>query len=352
MARAFRIRHLFCAAAAVTGFVAAAAARAPEPLFVPVFRTDFPDPFVLEHEGEYLAYATNRDRGRTNVQVASSRDLVNWESLRDPQKPGEHHDAMPELPVWAKRGYTWAPEVMEIGGRYILYFTARDRKSDLQCVGAAIAASPRGPFRDSGTAPLVCQTELGGTIDASPFRDSDGQLYFYYKNDGNNPRAAKPTEIWGQRLSPDGTRLIGERVSLLRNDKPWEAHVVESPTMVKTPAGYTMLFSANDFGWQDHHRLSPYAVGYATCRSPLGPCTDAPENPILNSYNDPKLGCISGPGHQTVLRAKQRSYIVFHAWQTTPGCRRLDWKRFMYVAPLGWNAAGKPLIAKSLRPAE
>ena len=37
--------------------------------------------------------------------------------------------------------------------------------------------------------PLVCQTALGGSIDPDPFRDSDGILYLYFKNDGNNPAA-------------------------------------------------------------------------------------------------------------------------------------------------------------------
>ena len=66
----------------------------------------------------------------------------------------------------------------------------------------AVAANPKGPFVDSRTEPLVCQTDQGGTIDASPFRDADGKLYLYYKSDGN--AVGKRTIIWGQRLSDDG----------------------------------------------------------------------------------------------------------------------------------------------------
>jgi beta-xylosidase len=83
----------------------------------------------------------------------------------------------------------------------------------------------------------------------------------------------------------------------------------------------------------------------------MGPCTDAPENPILYSYADPKLGCLSGPGHQTVFEADKQTYIAFHAWQTTPDCQRLEWKRFMYIAPIGWKD-GKPQIAVRLPPAK
>ena len=43
-------------------------------------------------------------------------------------------------------------------------------------------------------------TDQGGTIDANPFRDTDGKLYLYYKSDGN--AVGKTSFIWGQRLSP------------------------------------------------------------------------------------------------------------------------------------------------------
>jgi beta-xylosidase len=329
---------------------ATAASAAPEAHpFVPTYAANFPDPFILQHDERFFAYATNTDKGRENVQMAWSRDLISWQPVTDRGDDKKLHDAMPVLPPWAARGHTWAPEVLKTGTGFLLYFTARDRKSDLQCVGVAASPHPLGPFTSKAPEPLVCQKELGGTIDASPFRDAEGQLYLYFKNDGN--RIGKPTAIFAQRLSPDGLSLTGDRVSLLRNDKPWEAHVIEAPTMARTPGGYTMLFSANDFGWQEHHRLSPYAMGYARCDGPMGPCTDAPDNPLLHSYNDRKLGCLSGPGHQTIFEVGKRSFLAFHAWQTTSGCRRLDWKRFMYIAPLGWKD-GKPQIAASLRPAD
>ena len=335
-------------AALVATLLLTVGASAPEPPFVPVYATDFPDPFIVEHRGEFLAFSTNS--GGVNLPIASSRDLVNWSVATDPAQPGKPLDAMPVLAPWVEKGRTWAPEVIEIGGRWLLYYTARHGKKDVQCVGVAAATDPRGPFRDSSAEPLVCQEELGGTIDAHPFRDSDGKLYLYYKNDGNNPRFRKPTDIWAQGLSPDGTALVGKPVALLRNDKKWEAHVIESPTMARTPSGYTMLFSAHHFGWEDDQRLSAYAIGYATCTGPMGPCTDAPENPILYSYNEREAGCLSGPGHQTIFQARQRSFIAFHAWAANRGCRNLNKGRYMYIAPLSWTAAGKPVIAPSLRP--
>jgi beta-xylosidase len=216
-------------------------------------------------------------------------------------------------------------------------------------VGVARAADPRGPFVSKAAKPLVCQRKLGGTIDPHAFRDRDGRLYLYYKNDGNHPDFRRRTDIYVQRLTPDGLSLTGKAAPLLRNDKPWEAHVIESPTMTREDGRYVLLFSANHFGWEDHQRLSPYAMGYAACEGPMGPCVDAPENPILSSYNTPDRGCLSGPGHQALFESRGRRYIVFHAHAALPGCRDANLGRYMYISPLSWEG-GKPRLGPSLRP--
>jgi beta-xylosidase len=266
---------------------ASVAATAAERPFVPVYQSDFPDPFIVEHKGEYIAYSTNS--GGTNLPMIASRDLIAWAPVTD-------------------------------------------------------SARPKKPLD-------VCQFELGGTIDAHPFRDADGKLYLYYKSDSNNPKVGKRTAIWVQPLADHGMQLTAAPVSLLTNDKPWEAHVIEAPTMVRrSDGGYTLFFSANHFGWEAHQRLSPYGMGYANCTGPMGPCTDAPDSPILYSYNDQAAGCLSGPGHQMVFEAKGRHFIAFHAWAANGGCRNINKGRYMYIAPLLWKGA-KPAVGVSLRAA-
>ena len=327
-------RALFGACAFASAVLAApVVAQQPAPA---ALEGDFADPFVIPFAGRYYAYSTNMVEQRLNVPVAFSTDLRTWNMVADSTHRSGLRDAMPELPAWSERGATWAPEVMQIGDRYVLYYTARHRRRGQQCVGAAVSADPRGPFVPQGDEPLVCQHDLGGTIDASPFRDADGQLYLYYKNDGNHPSAQTATQLWGQRLAADGLSLVGEPVSLARNDVGWEAHVIEAPFMVRRPSGtYILFFSANDFAWQDRQPLSEYASGYASCTGPLGPCTDAPENPILASRRDPD--CLSGPGHPMVFQAEGQEYIAFHGWATRRGCRRMANARFMYIAALSWN---------------
>jgi beta-xylosidase len=319
-------------------------ASATQPSFVPVFEQNFPDAFILPNGSEFIAYSTNDG---PNVPVAFSTDLVHWSFASDPARPGKQLDALPKLGSWAKEGFTWAPEVLHLAGHYLLYYTASDRQKNAQCIGVAVAGSPLGPFVDSNAGPIVCQTELGGSIDADPFRDADGKLYLYFKNDGNRVHAR--TSLWGQPLSPDGLSVTGVPAELLKDDQGWEERVVEAPSMVRSPGGYELFFSGGFFGWNpEEGGLSPYAMGFATCAGPLGPCAASSQNPILHSFNDRDAGCLSGPGHQSVFTLGARTFISFHAWEATRGCRKQDDRRYLYVAPLFWKD-GKPHIGPSLR---
>lgn len=286
----------------------------------PVYRRDFPDPGVIAHEGMFYAFATNGSG--QNVQAARSADLVRWEAMPD---------AMPALPAWVQisRPDVWAPEVIAAGGQFVLYFTARDRESGRQCIGVAVAASPDARFRAQGDGPLVCQAEEGGSIDASPFQDGE-QLYLYWKNDGNC--CGQPTYLYGQPLAPDGLSLVGEPARLVRNDAAWEGRVVEAPTMVRRPEGYVLLFSANSFAGLE------YAVGYAACAAPLGPCQDAEENPILASKLDAPPPVI-GPGHQEIVELEGETWLLYHAWEVVGGQR--GQRRLMWLDRVEW-AEGRP----------
>ena len=263
---------------------------------------NFPDPGAIVVDGVYYAYATTH--GSYNFQVARSEDLVDWEHLGDP---------MPSLPVWTT-GDTWAPEVMPVEtGGFVMYYTARypaaDRPDGVgsQCIGAAVSDSPEGPFVDAGQAPLVCQPELGGSIDATWFTDADGTTYLIWKNDGNCCSIA--TEFWAQQLTEDGLALTGEVANLgVRNDETWEGGVIEAPTLLLLDGTYYLFFSANYYGGVE------YAVGYATADNVLGPYTDAAENPILATPEEVGEEPY-GPGHQAIVADDDGDlWMLYHSW--------------------------------------
>ncbi|MGI8703083.1 MAG: glycoside hydrolase family 43 protein [Candidatus Limnocylindrales bacterium] len=285
-----------------------------------MIETNFPDPDVLQVEGTFYAYATtNAGPGvpnSRNFQAARSTDLIEWEVLED---------AMPELPSWSgltplfgidPHEATWAPDVSLIGDRFVMHYTApaldmeRPDGRPAQCIGVAEADSPEGPFVDTREEPLVCQADLGGSIDGAYFRDEDGTQYLVWKNDGNC--CARPTNFFLQELSEDGMELEGEVTQLegLEDDNAWEAGVIEAPTIVVHDETYYMFYSGNGFA------THAYAVGYATAEEVIGPYTDAEENPILATDLETArdLG-LAGPGHQTVFEDHDGDlWMAYHAW--------------------------------------
>ncbi|MFL6160731.1 MAG: glycoside hydrolase family 43 protein [Jatrophihabitantaceae bacterium] len=288
----------------------------------PVYRSDFPDPAVLRVGTQYHAYGTQG--GSKNIQTLTSADLVHWRA---------GPDALPDVGRWASTGSTWAPEVLALESRYAMYYVAHDTASGKQCIGRATASEPAGPFTDASARPLVCQPTLGGSIDPNPVRLADGSLYLYWKNDGNC--CGQPVQLWGQRLSPDGSGLVGTPVALLRNTKPWQGSLIEAPEMVARPGHYTLFYSANDYA------SDRYGIGYADCRGPLGPCTDAADASLIAS-ND----FAAGPGHCFVLQSPDGDWwMLYHAWPPS-AIGAQDPGRLLWLEPVSWQG-GTPSVHSS-----
>ncbi|MFF5228783.1 glycoside hydrolase family 43 protein [Dactylosporangium sp. NPDC000521] len=285
----------------------------------PVHSGDTPDPQAVLADGTWYLFHTNA--AGSNVPVLTSPDLVTWRPAGD---------AMPVLPAWADPGKTWAPEAIALGPqRYVLYPTVADRASGRQCIARATATRPGGPYTDTAAAPLVCQADLGGSIDASPFRDSDGSLYLLWKNDGN--AVGQDTWLWSQRLSEDGLRLVGEPVRLLRQTEPWEGHVVEGPFLWRHEDRLYLFYAANAYDKAD------YAEGYALCDTPLGPCRKPGGDPVLKSG-----GGASGPGHASMVEFKGRTWLLYHAWP--PGAEgSVSPGRQLWLDEVTWED-GRPVV--------
>jgi Glycosyl hydrolases family 43 len=254
------------------------------------FPYDFADPFVLRAGDVYYGYSTNSGAG--DVQVIRSADLVTWELVGN---------ALAALPSWAAPNATWAPAVLQRDGGYVVYYTVREAASQRQCISRAAAASPAGPFRDDSTGPLLCQRDLGGSIDPTPFVDADGRAFLLWKSEGLGGMA--PT-IWSQQLTTDGLALSGTAQPLLSVDRAFERGVVEAPTLLREGSTYFLLYAAAD--WNSRN----YSTAYATCVGPAGPCTKPADGRVLTS--GPR---IAGPGGAEVFRDSGGAlWAAFHAF--------------------------------------
>jgi beta-xylosidase len=268
----------------------------------PVFNSDFPDPFILPTEDGYYAYSTN-SAGR-NVPVIYSPDLFTWE------RTGDDGDALPRLPGWARSfaNFTWAPSVLQRGNEYILYYVARFNEAGRQCISYAVADSPAGPFVDPNDEPFICQLDEGGSIDPEPFVDADGSLYLLWKSDAN--ALNRDANIYSQRLSDDGRTLQAEPVRLITRDQAWEEPLVENPSLVLQDGIYYLLYSGN--WWEGGN----YALGFAVCDGPSGPCQKPLEGPFFSlPFN--RTGGEIGPGGGSFFRDRDANlWIAYHAWRS------------------------------------
>jgi beta-xylosidase len=283
------------------------------------------DPFLTTADDRYLLFTSGTGGpAPMNVPVATSGDFVHW------TPPAE---ALPDLPAWAEPGFTWAPDMHRFGSVYALYFTAMlaGRTPTTECIGSAFSDSPTGPYLASPT-PFICQVDQGGSIDPRVFVDSDGTPWMVWKSDQNIGGATTPTKMWSQRLSGDGTTLLGTPSFLLSPDEPWQGTIVEAPDMVEVGGTYWVVYSGNWFN------QPAYAIGAARCAGPAGPCHDTSPEPLLASNFQGQ-----GPGEASVFHDAAGYWLLYSPWRSLAPYA-IDPPRPVYVTRIGFGPSG-PYLA-------
>ncbi|MCY4780115.1 family 43 glycosylhydrolase [Sphingobacterium sp. UT-1RO-CII-1] len=142
----------------------------------PVFEPILADPTVVKDPstGCFYAYGTQDDwgdgQGSRLVPILKSRNLVNWEVV------GE---AFLTKPKWKRQGGIWAPDVVYVGGKYMLYYAYSTWGDSNPGIGVAVSSEPEGPFTDRGK--LFDSEEVGvpNSIDPFYFQDNESKYLFW-----------------------------------------------------------------------------------------------------------------------------------------------------------------------------
>ncbi|MCU1379834.1 MAG: N-acetylmuramoyl-L-alanine amidase family 2 [Acidimicrobiales bacterium] len=290
------------------------------PTAAPAWNDAGPDPDLLRVGTTWYAYTTGTTWGNNIGVLTSTSPSTGWHTTTG--KP-YGSTALGPIPGWQRPDTQWAPGVFAFAGKYVLFYAAQQKSTGQYCITVATAASPTGPFIDRSSGPLICQANLGGSIDPQPFLDADGRPWLHWKNnDGSSPAVSR---VWAVQLTGDGVNLEGPIREVLAKDSqkyPWMT-TVDNPQMVIAGGVHYLFFTGGN--WES----AGYATGYAVCSGPAGPCTPAP-NPILTSY-----GNAAGPGGGTVAQDPSGAWwLSYHAWDkgcTNDGC---GGTRRLYVAPL------------------
>ena len=309
------------------------------------------DPSAHVFNGRVYIYPSHdRDSGIPDNDLGDQYDMVDYHVFSMDDIEGEVTDhgvalALEDIP-WASK-QLWAPDAACKGGRYHLFFPARD-KDGIFRIGVASGGQPEGPFKAE---PDYIQGSY--SIDPACLVDDDGRAWLYFGG------------IWGGQLQqwrmgkfdPDGREpaddepAIGPRVALLSDDmKSIQGEVAE--IQIVDEKGVPLRAGDHDrrffeAPWMHKYRgkyYLSYSTGnthylvYATADNPRGPFTY--QGRIL----EPVLGWTT---HQSIVEFKGRWWLFHHDASLSGGRNHL---RSVRVAELHYDENGRILPVPYVAP--
>jgi arabinan endo-1,5-alpha-L-arabinosidase len=281
---------------------------------------------IVKCKDEYWVFYTGR-----GVPSYRSQDLVKWE--RGPavfKTPPEWIATI--VPENRYMSY-WAPDIMKLGDRYLLYYSVSSFGKMTSAIGLATnpTLDPDDPayhWTDQG---FVVRTQEGdgyNAIDPCVFHDSDGSLWLTFGSYWTGIKLIQLDPQTGKRIAPDS-----EMVSLAYNES------IEASYLCKHD-NYYFLFV--DWGSCCRGPKSTYNIRIGRSEAVTGPYRDKAGAEMLRGGGSLFLattnGPLIGPGHAGTLNAQGRNWFT----SDFEGDLRMDGRATLAIMPLRWNADGWP----------
>jgi GH43 family beta-xylosidase len=372
MRRATAVVALLLAAVLLPATVAADGKRAiRNPLQINGQPLSCPDPDVFQVAWlhEWVAACTS-DYGQDNpgrhanaaFPMYVSRDLRHWRFRGFIFPPGHHPWEAPVSTARSQGGRYWAPEVHRIGGRWVVYFSARidpvlfaehQRKRITPGTFGLFVGWTNSLFGGNWRTRLLHYTgqfndvagnpkeNKGGVIDPSVARDpANGKLYLAWAKQNN--------QIFVGQLYPNGLALR-ERINLALGPKySWECDpgplkpgpgcVVEGPVLYDDQQHHVVdMFFNSASTWR-----GSYKIGVAVSADPMKRWVTYPK-PLLRS-GDGLFG--PGIGAQPVVGPGGKTYVFFHV-QLRPSHN--SQARYLAVGRMHYGAEATMRVASPAR---
>lgn len=294
----------------------------------PVFEPVLADPTVIKYGDYFYAYGTEDNWGEEGgyhlVPVIRSKDLIHWELAGD---------AFDKKPDWKSKGGIWAPDVTEVGGKFVMHYSFSTWGDPNPGIGIAISYHPEGPFEDLG--PVFDSKEIGVANSIDPF---------YWEEKG------KKYLVWGSfhglfitELSPDGKKAVGAKTQLAGN------HL--EAAYIHFREGFYYLFASA--GTCCEGEKSTYRILAGRSESLFGPFLDSKGNDLMDGKSGElvlqgKSGetGIAGPGHnaEIITDSAGQDWILYHGMELRkPKLANGTNRRALFLDPLIWKD-GWPLV--------
>jgi arabinan endo-1,5-alpha-L-arabinosidase len=286
------------------------------------------DPSRILRDGEkYFLYYTEE-----GVGSKQSTDLVHWTE-------GPPVFATP--PAWTSeavpgfRGKIWAPDVIRVKDKYLLYYSISTFGKQISAMGLATnttldPSSPDYKWVDEGA---VLQSRDGlpyNAIDPAPFLDDDGKLWLVWGSYWEGIHIAELDPATGKRLHPESPP-----VQLARQKAP--STDIEAAYLHKHGGKYFLFVN---FGACCSGVRSTYNIRVGRGESPTGPFVDKDGVDLKDGGGTMFLeahGRFIGPGHAGILANGDEELLSYHYYDGDDRGR----SKFR-IRPLEWGADGWP----------
>jgi arabinan endo-1,5-alpha-L-arabinosidase len=280
---------------------------------------------IVKCKDEFWVFYTGR-----GVPSYHSKDLVKWE-------PGP--PVFKTAPEWIAENVPqnrnlscWAPDVMHVGDRYLLYYSVSSMGKMTSAIGLAAnpTLDPNDPAYHWTEQGIVVQSHEGGdfnTIDPAIFREDDGSLWLVFGSYWSGIKLVQLDPKTGKRIAPDSPQF-----SLAHNSS------IEASYIYKK-GDYYYLFV--DWGSCCQGAASTYNIRIGRSKKITGPYLDKNGVDLLHEGGSlflDKQGPLTGPGHAGILVEKGESWFTCHFEADA----RLGGRATLAVMPLHWNADGWP----------
>lgn len=284
---------------------------------------------IVKCKDNYWVFYTGR-----GIPSYHSKDLVKWE-------PGPH--VFTNAPAWANQAvpehrgnYFWAPDVIHLGNRYLLYYSVSTFGKKISAIGLATnpTLDPDDPafhWTDQGEVIRSTSTNDFNTIDPAVSQDAGGKLWLSFGSYWSGIKLVQLDPKTGKRLALDS-----KIYSLAHSDSIEASYIYHRGV-------YYYLFV--NWGKCCSGINSTYNIRVGRSKQITGPYLDHSGADMLQGGGTLLLGSekqFIGPGHAGIISANGADWFSCHFYDGSRGGFST-----LAILPLRWTANDWPEIIRA-----
>jgi arabinan endo-1,5-alpha-L-arabinosidase len=278
-------------------------------------------------DGTWWVFGTGK-----HILSARSNDLITWQRIGS---------VLASPPAWAasvvpgnKDSYYWAPDLIRIGGRYLLYYSVSEFGKNTSAIALVTnttldANAPGHQWIDRGIVIKSGKNDSYNAIDPSLLLDSDGRLWMVFGSFWHGLFLIELDPSTGLRLQPE-TKPIHLAY----------ATEIEAATLYQRLDYYYLFFNE---GLCCKGSSSAYRIRVGRSRSVTGPYLDDTGRDLRDGGGREFLGTqgnFIGPGHVGLVRDGTSEWATMHFYDGTRNGQPM-----LGIRRLAWSGDGWPHIA-------